>query len=151
GSGDFVAAVAKPYPSMTIAAVLGAPLDDAPRLHEWSNLVQKQFDVRALSTDLARIEQACAEVYDYVEALLDKRHADPSDDLLSPLRAASDAGDRLSRPECVNLVLNVLAGGVDTTQAQLSHALRLFAAHPDQWARLGSDPDLAPAAVREVL
>src|SRR3954465_7879466 len=59
GSGDFVAAVAKPYPPMTIAAVLGAPLADAPRLHEWSNLVQRQFDVRSLSTDLPRIEQAC--------------------------------------------------------------------------------------------
>lgn len=151
GSGDFVAAVAKPYPSMTIAAVLGAPLADAPRLHEWSNQVQRQFDVRSLSTDLPRIEQACAEVYDYVEALLDKRHAQPSDDLLSTLLAASDAGDRLSRAECVNLVVNVLAGGVDTTQAQLAHALRLFAAHPDQWALLAGDPGLAPAAVREVL
>lgn len=151
GSFDFVSAIAKPYPSMTIAAVLGAPLSDAPRLHEWSNLVQRQFDVRALSTDLERIERACAEVYDYVEALLEERHAQPSSDLVSTLLAASDAGDRLSRAECVNLVLNVLAGGVDTTQAQLSHALRLFAAHPDQWELLARRPDLAPAAVREVL
>jgi cytochrome P450 len=150
-SGDFVAAVAKPYPSMTIAAVLGAPLDDAPRLHEWSNWVQRQFDVRSLSTELPRIEQACAEVYDYVEALLGKRRAEPADDLLSTLLAAEDEGDRLSHAECVNLVVNVLAGGVDTTQAQLAHALRLFAAHPGQWALLAEDPGLAPAAVREVL
>jgi cytochrome P450 len=150
-SGDFVAAVAKPYPSMTIAAVLGAPLEDAPRLHEWSNWVQRQFDVRSLSTELPRIEQACAEVYDYVEALLDKRRAEPADDLLSTLLTAEDAGDRLSHAECVNLVVNVLAGGVDTTQAQLAHALRLFAAHPGQWARLAETPGLAPGAVREVL
>jgi cytochrome P450 len=150
-SGDFVAAVAKPYPSMTIAAVLGAPLDDAPRLHEWSNRVQRQFDVRSLSTELPRIERSCAEVYDYVEALLDKRRAEPADDLLSTLLAAEDEGDRLSHAECVNLVVNVLAGGVDTTQAQLAHALRLFAAHPGQWALLAEDPGLAPAAVREVL
>lgn len=150
-SGDFVTAVAKPYPSLTIAAVLGAPLEDAPRLHEWSNLVQRQFDVRALSTELPRIERACSEVYSYVEALLDRRRADPSDDLLSTLLAASDQGDRLSHAECVNLVVNVLAGGVDTTQAQLAHALRLFAAHPDQWSLLARDPGLAPAAAREVL
>ncbi|MDN3358232.1 cytochrome P450 [Actinomadura sp. DC4] len=152
GSGDFVRAVARPYPSMTIAAVLGAPVEDAPRLHEWSNLVQRQFDVRALSTELPRIETACAEVHDYVEALLAERRADPADDLLSALLAASGAGDRLSHAECVNLVVNVLAGGVDTTQAQLAHALRLFAAHPDQWALLAGDPaGRAPAAVREVL
>jgi cytochrome P450 len=146
---DFVTAVAKPYPSMTIAAVLGAPIEDAPRLHEWSNLVQRQFDVRALSTELTRIEQACAEVYDYVEALLHERRA--AGDLLSVLLEAEAEGDRLSHEECVNLVVNVLAGGVDTTQAQLAHALRLFAAHPGQWAALAADPGLAESAVREVL
>jgi cytochrome P450 len=148
-SADFVATIAKPYPSMTIAAVLGAPIEDAPRLHEWSNLVQRQFDVRALSTELTRIEQACAEVYDYVEALLHERRA--AGDLLSVLLEAEAEGDRLSHEECVNLVVNVLAGGVDTTQAQLAHALRLFAAHPGQWAALAADPGLAESAVREVL
>jgi cytochrome P450 len=148
---DFVAAIAKPYPSMTIAAVLGAPLHDAPRLHEWSNAVQRQFDVRSLSTGLAQIERACAEVAEYVEALLDERRRSPADDLLSALLAAEAEGDRLSHAECVDLVVNVLAGGVDTTQAQLAHALRLFAAHPGQWAALAEDPGLAASAVREVL
>jgi cytochrome P450 len=48
-------------------------------------------------------------------------------------------------------VLNVLAGGVDTTQAQLSHAMRLFAGQPRQWDLLGRRPELVPAAVGEVL
>src|SRR5262249_25951717 len=52
---------------------------------------------------------------------------------------------------CINLVLNVLAGGVDTTQAQLSHALRLFADHPGQWELLAAGPELVPRAVEEVL
>ena len=51
----------------------------------------------------------------------------------------------------MNLVLNVLVGGVDTTQSQLAHALRLFAGHPDQWQRLADQPELAPQAVEEVL
>src|SRR4051794_17573014 len=33
GGMDFVDAFAKPYPSLTIATVMGAPLEDAPRLH----------------------------------------------------------------------------------------------------------------------
>jgi cytochrome P450 len=41
--------------------------------------------------------------------------------------------------------------GVDTTQSQLAHALRLFAMHPSQWELLGRDPGLAPRAVQEVL
>src|ERR1700692_2610610 len=32
---EFVEAFAKPYPSLVIAEVMGAPLEDAPRLHHW--------------------------------------------------------------------------------------------------------------------
>ena len=148
---EFVAAFAKPYPSLTIAAVLGAPRADAPRLHEWSTWVQRQFDIRALGTEPGRIERATEELYDYVEALLELRRRDPSDDLISALLAAEEEGEKLSHDECINLVLNVIAGGVDTTQAQLSHAMRLFAAHPSQWDLLAREPDRVPAAVAEVL
>jgi cytochrome P450 len=150
-SCEFVSAFAKPYPSLTIATVLGAPLEDAPRLHEWSGWVQRQFDIRALAEEPGRIETAAAELYDYVEALLDMRRREPSDDLLSTLLAAEADGEKLTHDECINLVLDVLAGGVDTTQAQLSHALRLFAGHPRQWEALGRDPELVPGAVEEVL
>src|ERR1700739_2929523 len=34
---EFVAAVARPFPSLTIATVLGAPHQDAGRLQEWSS------------------------------------------------------------------------------------------------------------------
>lgn len=148
---DAVSAIAKPYPALTIAAVLGAPPGDAPRLHEWSSWVQRQFDIRALASEAGRIEQAVIELHDYAEGLLALRRREPSDDLLSVLLAAEADGERLTHDECVNLVLNVLAGGVDTTQAQLSHALRLFAAHPRQWERLRQQPDLVPQAVSEVL
>ena len=151
GSCEFVAAIAKPYPSLTIAAVLGAPEQDAPRLHEWSGWVQRQFDIQALSSEVPRMERAVTEVYGYVEELLAMRRAEPGADLLTSLLAAQDAGDRLSHAECVNLVLNVIAGGIDTTQSQLGHALRLFAAHPAQWAELGRRPELAGRAVEEVL
>jgi cytochrome P450 len=150
-SCEFVAAVAKPYPSLTISAVLGAPEEDAARLHEWSAWVQRQFDIRALAGELARIERATAEAYDYVEALLERRRAEPSDDLVSGLLAAEAEGDRLSHDECVNLVMNVIAGGIDTTQSQLAHALRLFATHPDQWELIAGRPGLIPQAVSEVL
>ncbi|WP_131742007.1 cytochrome P450 [Actinomadura roseirufa] len=150
-SCDFVAEIARPYPALVITTVMGAPERDAGRLHEWSNWVQRQFDVRALSTELPRIEQAAGEVYDYVQALLERRRTDPGDDLISTLLAAEDGGDRLSHDECVNLLLNMMSGGIDTTQAQLSHALRLFAEHPDQWALLGAEPERAGRAVEEVL
>jgi cytochrome P450 len=99
----------------------------------------------------AQIEQAVTEFYDYAGELLERRREDPGEDLISTLIAAEEAGDRLSDVELVNLVLNVLVGGVDTTQSQLAHALRLFADHPDQWEQLAAEPELAPKAVDEVL
>jgi cytochrome P450 len=151
GRCEFVEAFAKPYPSLVIATVMGAPLADAPRLHHWSNWIQRQFDAEALMTQRELIEEAVVEFYDYAGALLAARRDDPGDDLVSTLLAAEAEGDRLSDAECVNLVLNVLIGGVDTTQSQLAHAVRLLAEHPDQWAALRADPGLAPAAVDEAL
>jgi cytochrome P450 len=150
-SCEFVGAIAKPYPALTIAAVLGAPEADAPQLQEWSSLIQKQFDIQALSTQVPQLERAAAEVYDYVEELLTRRAAEPGDDLLTALLTAEEAGDRLSHAECVNLVLNVIAGGIDTSQAQLSHAVRLFAAYPEQWDALRAEPDLIGRSVEEIL
>ena len=65
--------------------------------------------------------------------------------------AAEEEGDRLSEEECVYLVLDVLNGGIDTTQSQLAHGIRLFAGHPDQWRPLGEDPSLVPQAAEEML
>jgi cytochrome P450 len=151
GGGDFVAQVARRYPALTIARVMGAPLEDADRLHRWSTLIQRQFDALALLDGRAEIEEAVSELYAYLEALLATRRAQPGEDLLSALLAAEEGGERLSHAECVNLVLNVLIGGVDTTVAQLSQAVRVFAHHPDQWELLGTRPELAGAAVSEII
>jgi len=151
GATEFVQAVAKPYPAMTIATVMGAPVTDAMRLHEWSAWIQRQFDGPSLLTQRDRIEQAVVEFYAWCDELLARRRADPGDDLISSLIAVEEDGDRLSDVELVNLVLNVLIGGVDTTQSQLAHAMLLFATHPEQWTLLGKDPDLAGRAVDEVL
>jgi cytochrome P450 len=151
GGCEFVEAFAKPYPSLTIATVMGAPLSDSVALHEWSNLIQRQFDGPSLMHEREAIERACEEFYEWASALIERRKGDPSDDLISTLIAAEQEGDRLSDVECMNLVLNVLVGGVDTTQSQLAHAVRMFASHPDQWELLAEQPELAPAAVEEVV
>jgi cytochrome P450 len=150
GRCEFVDAFAKTYPSLVIATVMGAPLEDAPRLHRWSNLIQRQFGSNLLEErDL--IEQAVVEFYEYTAELLALRRQTPGPDLISSLLAAEEDGDRLSEVECQNLVLNILIGGVDTTQSQLAHGIRLFASHPEQWELLASQPELAPRAVEEIL
>jgi cytochrome P450 len=148
---EFVESFAKPYPSMAIAYVMGAPLEDAPRLHHWSNWIQRQFDAISMASERDQIEQAVEEFYEYAEALVRARRADPRDDLITKLIQAEEEGDRLSDVECINLVFNVLVGGVDTSQSQLAHAIRLLAEHPGQWELLARDPSLAENAVEEAL
>ena len=152
GRCEFIADFAKPYPSLVIAKVMGAPLSDAPRLHHWSNWIQRQFDAQSLMTERALIEEAVAEFYEYEDALITERRDSPSDDLISALIAAESEGDRLTHDELRNLILNILVGGVDTSQSQLAHAVRLLADHPEQWEALRADPrGLALAAVEEAL
>ncbi|HEY2180628.1 MAG TPA: cytochrome P450 [Solirubrobacteraceae bacterium] len=151
---EFVEAFAKPYPSLAIASVMGAPLSDAPRLHHWSNVIQRQFDAVSMASEVETIERAVEEFYEYATALVLARRDDPSDDLISKLIDAADPDhqpERLNDVECVNLVFNVLVGGVDTSQSQLAHTIRLLGEHPDQWRALADDPSLAPAAVEEAL
>jgi cytochrome P450 len=152
GRTEFIAAFAKPYPSLVIAEVMGAPLSDAPRLHHWSNWIQRQFDAGSLMTERELIEEAVAEFYEYEDALIAARRDDPGDDLISALIQAEEQGDRLSDDELRNLILNILVGGVDTSQSQLAHAVRLLALHPEQWKALQQDPHgRALSAVDEAL
>jgi cytochrome P450 len=150
-SFEAVEDLCKPYPSLTIATVMGAPLTDAPKLHEWSNWIQKQFDGPTLMAQRERIDRAVQEFYDWVGPMIDARRETPGDDLVSALIQAEEAGERLDDVECRNLVLNVLVGGVDTTQSQLAHGLKLFAEHPEQWELLGREPERAAAAVSEIV
>jgi len=151
---EFVEAFAKPYPSQVIAEVMGAPLQDAPKLHHWSNWIQRQFDAVSMATEREGIEQAVEEFYEYAESLVRARRDRPADDLISKLIEAEEEGEKLSDVECINLVFNVLAGGVDTSQSQLAHTIRLLAEHPEQWVLLREDsgpPTLAERAVEEAL
>ena len=124
---------------------MGAPLADAPRLHHWSNWIQRQFDATSLMTERELIEQAVAEFYEYEDELIEARRRAPGEDLITDLIKAEEQGDRLSHDELRNLVLNILVGGVDTSQSQLAHAVRLLAEHPDQWEQLRADPARARA------
>jgi cytochrome P450 len=142
GRMEVVADLAKPYPARMIATLMGAPLEDAPRLQEWANTIQRQFDPDALQHDLEMLDRAAVEFQAYARALIGARVGELIPELL-------DAG--LTEDETLDVVSSVLVGGVDTTQSQLAHGLRLFADHPDQWALLAERPDLAPNAVEEIL
>ncbi len=151
GRCEAMATICRPFPARMIALNVGAPIEDAPLLREYSAILQARLDVIALQTRRAEIEDGTAAFEAYVEQLVADHLRTPRDDLVSELLAVEADGDRLAPDDVVSLVIGMLGGGIDTTENQLAHGLRLFAAHPEQWRALGDDPSLAGAAADEVL
>lgn len=150
-SFDAMETFARPFPSRMIALNVGAPVADADVLRHYSATVQQRLDVTALQTRRAEIEAGTAEFEAYVEQLVADHRVNPSDDLVTELIDTEIDGDRLDNDDVVSLIMAMLSGGIDTTENQLAHGLRLFAQHPEQWEALGNDPSLAKAAADEVL
>ena len=148
GACELVADVCEPYPIPIICELLGAPPEDWKLFSTWATDIFRIFNGN-LAEDLPLIEQAGAELTEYVSAMISERRGDPRDDLLSDLIAIEQEGDRLSTDEMAMLAQAVLMAGTDTTRNQLACSVALFAEHPDQWALLAERPELAGRAVEE--
>lgn len=150
GRTDFVQDVSERYPIPIICALFGAPTEDLPHFSRWATEIVKSLGFN-LRNDLPAILAAEAEMDRYMEALIERRRAEPLDDLLSDLIAAEEAGDRLSHDELLVMAEVIMLAGTDTTRNQLAIGMWLFAQHPDQWALLAGRPELAANAAEEVL
>ncbi|HEX7168059.1 MAG TPA: cytochrome P450 [Acidimicrobiales bacterium] len=148
GRCELVEDVCEPYPIPIVCELLGAPKEDWKLFSAWATDIFRIFN-NDLENDLPKISAAFRELDDYVRALIDERRSKPAADLLSDLIAAEEAGDRLSTDELVMMTEAVLMAGTDTTRNQLACAVALFTDHPDQWARLAEQPELAARAVEE--
>jgi cytochrome P450 len=87
----------------------------------------------------------------YVRRRVEYRRARPSDDLLSALVLAEEAGDRLSSDELLAMVVLLLIAGHETTVNLIASGTLALLENPDQLARLQADPALAPTAVEELV
>ena len=150
GSCDAVTALCEPFPIPVICALVGIEPDRVADMSRWASSILLSLRLDA-GVFLAEIEQAQAELDEYLDVLIDERRADPRDDLLSNLILAEEAGDRLSRSELQSVVAMMLVAGTDTTRNQLSNMIHTFAEHPDQWALLRERPELVPGAVEEAI
>ncbi len=150
GRCDFVADVCDPYPIPIICELLGAPKEDWEQFSYWATAIFQIFN-DDLADHVDEVVDAGEALDAYVLDLIAARRDDPKDDLLSELIAAEEAGDRLSNEELIMLVEAVILAGTDTTRNQLACALAVFADHPDQWAALAENPELAARATEESL
>ena len=96
-----------------------------------------------------------AAISEFVELLgevVPERRGCPVDDLVS-VWVHADMGDRVgySDRRLLHETGLFIAGGAETTRTAISHGLRVFADHPEQWDLVAADPSLVPGAVEEVI
>ncbi|HKV18471.1 MAG TPA: cytochrome P450 [Mycobacterium sp.] len=149
---EFVADIARPYPIPVICALLGAPRGDWQQFSRWAEDI---FKIVSFDCDLAEEEPVVLRAWDafddYIDEMIARRRHHLTDDLLSELIRIEDGGDRLDAAELRMLAFSILVAGTDTTRSQLAASMQVLCDHPDQWALLRDEPELAMRAVEETM
>lgn len=150
GECDFIADFTEPYATGVICELLGLPFERWRELADIAGEMGLALGV-TFRQDLPTIEAATQRLFAYVEELVEARRAAPKDDFIGMLIKANEDKAQLSDQELLDMIVLAIFGGIDTTRNQLGLAMATFVEHPAQWALLAERPELARAAVEEVM
>ena len=148
---EVVDALSGQLPARTTCRLLGYPESMWPELKSWSERLMR-IDMR--ERDGRTFTEFIAANNEFVMALVpiaQERAACPAHDLISTWVHARIDGEPLPPPAIIHEVGLFISGGAETTRTAISHGLRAFVDHPDQWEAMAADPALVPGAVEEVL
>ncbi|MBQ0893100.1 cytochrome P450 [Micromonospora sp. U56] len=150
---DLVADFAYPVPALVMAEFIGLPESDLSWYRQRVDWIDEFLDVAGKTPQrLAQANQAAEELRDYYRDLIAHRRARPSEDLISGLVEAVDAGDvALTEAELISNLIVLFNASFVTTVYMFSNGLPLLLAHPDVVAALPGDDALARGCVDEVL
>ena len=152
GEMDVIADLALPVPSTVICEMMGVPLADRDRFTEWTaNATHLLASMLAPPEVIERGLAAAAQLRAYFEALIAQRRSNLTDDILSDLIRAEEAGDRLSPTELLSQSIGLLIAGFETTIGLIGNGVLALLRNPDQLALLRAQPELIGGAVEECL
>jgi pentalenolactone synthase len=137
---DLHARLALPLPILVICELLGVPYADRDQFRAWA---EDAGNVR----DHARSERGLAALFDYGRGLVERKRAQPGDDVMTRLCAT----DGVSDEEAATMSMSLLFAGHETTVVQIGLGAMLLLTNRDQWRALVDDPALIPHAVEELL
>lgn len=146
---DLVGSLAAPLPISVISELLAIPDVDTPRFAQWGRIVGAALDgVRSVRHAHA-LSRATADLRLLFADLVERRRADPGEDVISQLVHALDE-ETLTLDELVSLAQLLLIAGFETTTNLVGNAVRALHAS-GTWDDLVADPGLAAGAVEETL
>ena len=148
GQMDLVLDYASPVPAILTMKLMGLPYDD------WKLYANLFHSVMAVPQDSPEYTNAIAAVPAMMEgvvAFAASRRAEARDDLTSFLIQFEFDGQRLTDEQLLNILWNLIAGGVDTTTSQTALTLLNLGTHPELRQQLINHPELYRTATDEFL
>ncbi|GAA1971191.1 cytochrome P450 [Amycolatopsis minnesotensis] len=142
GEADLLAEFAYPLPITVICELVGIPEADRSHWRDWSSAMASPTGEGA--------GEAMREIVGYCKDLIERRRGEPADDLTSALVEAQ-GNDQLSEDELITFILALVLAGHETTANLIANGTFALLTHPDQFALLRENPELAPRATQELL
>jgi len=136
-----------PLPVYVICEILGVPAKDRDRFSHWSD---NFLNVSRYTSEEVAVAEA--EFTEYMAAHIDRKRAEPTDDILSTLIQESAAEDQgLTDEELRATGMSLLVAGHETTANSIGKMLSMLLADRTLWEQLLADPSLVRTAVDETL
>ena len=149
GPFDLIPAFCTQLPVRIIARLLGVPEAIWPDLLAWSNSMVAMYQTgRDRGTEDAA-NAAARDFSAFLDDYIDRRRAEPADDLITQLIAAEEDGARLSRDELIGTCILLLNAGHEATVHSLGNGVKTLLEHQTPAAALA--PDRVAATVEELL
>jgi len=144
-SCDFVNEFAARYPIAVFLDLFGLPMDDVEQFLAWEQ------DLLMRDSDLGKVSNTLRTVKKFLCDEIDKRRANPTDDLISYFVHTKIDGREPTQDEAFGLCYNLFLGGLDTVTNSLGWYFRHLATHHEHQTLLRENPQLIPQATEEFL
>ncbi|MGW0522384.1 cytochrome P450 [Crossiella sp. NPDC003009] len=128
-------------PSLVICELLGVPYAERAVFHERTKLMMN------LESGDEEVMAAFGEIMAYLGELIERKRAEPADDLLSGLVT----GGELDQEELISFAVLLLTAGHETTANMLSLGAFALLENPEQLKAFTGEPELVEPAVEELL
>jgi cytochrome P450 len=152
GRGDFLRRFAYPLPATVIATLLGVPERDLERFRSWSeDILPLVFGATGRDSRRDRAIGGLRALEAFFRDLLERYRREPADNLLTELSRAEEKGDVLSEDEVIATSILLLFAGHETTTSLLASGTLHLDRCPEERRKLAARPDLAAAAVEELV
>jgi len=151
GEFDVVELIAGQLPARMTARLLGFPEEMWPEVKSWSERLMRTDMRDRDALIMNEFIDANREFLGAMMPIMEEVTACPRNDFMSIWAHAEIDGQKLPPEAIFHEVGLFIAGGAETTRTAISHGIRAFIDHPEQWEELSAKPELINSAVEEVL